>query len=402
MNILLVCNKFPFPPRDGGSLASYNMIKGLAEEGNRVDLLAMNTSRHYSSVDISSVHISGLEEIRGVYIDNSVRLYGLICNLLFSRKPYNAERFINGEFGKTLAEMVQENCYDLVQLEGLYLLHYVRIIRENTDARIVYRAHNVEHNIWEGLYKRERNIFRKWYLGVMFKRIRRFERDMVNSYDLLVPLTKRDLELYNVLGNTKEAFISPFGMYTGSLPGTDYCGRGGPCLQYIGALDWLPNIEALDWFIEKVWRVLKKRHPQLRFCVAGRNAEKNYAGYLVSQGIDFMGEVEDASEFITREGIIVVPLFSGSGMRVRIIEAMFLGKPVIATSLAVSGIPVENGKNLMIADDDYTFEESIERLLADREYASILGRNAGKFSRKYYNNRVIARELTEFLKKHLL
>ena len=401
MNILLICNKFPFPPRDGGSLASYNMAKGLAEAGNRVDLLAMNTSKHYSSDGNPDNVIPGINLTRKVYVDTSVSYTGLIVNFLFSSFPYNARRFINFEFERELDSMLLETTYDIVQLEGLYLAPYVKNIRGNSDALIVYRAHNIEHIIWESYCGRERNLLKKLYLGNLYKRIRSFEQNFVNEYDLLVSITNEDLEHFMRMGNKQPSIVAPFGMYPEKFPVCSRSERGDPCLQYIGALDWMPNIDGLDWFIRKVWGKLKNNRKELRFVVAGRNAKSDYTKHLVKNRIDFRGEVENASEYLLETGILVVPLFSGSGIRVRIIEAMLMGKPVIATSFAVSGIPVEGGTHLLIADDENAFAESVEMMLDDPEWAFRIGNNGRDFVLNHYTNGIITKDLTAFYKKSL-
>ncbi len=402
MNILLVCNKIPFPPRDGGSLASYNMARGLVEAGNQIDLLAMNTSKHYSPDGLMDIDIHDLNKKRDVFIDNSINFFQLFFNLVFSSLPYNAECYIQKKFKVVLEEMLQEDMYDVVQLEGLYLIPYIKTIREYSNAIIVYRAHNIENIIWENYYKRERNLLKKWYFSEFYKRIRRFELEYINSYDILVTITNKDLDVLNHMGNEKPAMVAPFGIYPDELPGKNVSGRIDFCLQYIGALDWLPNLEALEWFISKIWVVLKLKYPRLIFRVAGRNAKVSYIKYLKSNGVDFMGEVESSRDFLSQSGILVVPLFSGSGIRVRVIEAMNMGKPMILTSYAISGIPAENGKQLILADDEHSFAKSVELLLAEPEYALRLGRGARDLSCKLYDNRRITNELSSFYKDNLL
>ncbi len=399
MNILVVCNKFPYPPKDGGSLATFNMIRGLAGAGNRIDLLAMNTSRHFSPVGTREIDIAGLNRVRDVYIDNSISIPGLIFNLLFSSEPYNATRFFSLEFQAVLLEMLREGNYDIVQLEGLYLAPYIKPIRENTQAKIVYRAHNIEYLIWDSYHKNTGNLFKKLYLGGLKEKIRNFELEFVNKYDLLVAITGADLKELNLMGNEKPSVVSPFGMYPGEIPVNDNT-ADDICLQYIGALDWLPNIESLNWFIDRVWIRIKSKYPGLKFKVAGRNAGRGLVKKMAGKGIEFHGEVKDSGDFLSQNGIFVVPLFSGSGIRVKIIEALFMKKAIIATSFAVTGIPVENGKNILLADYENEFIGHIISLLEDRELFTGLGTRAGELSADCFDNGLIAGELSAFYKKY--
>lgn len=396
MRILLVCNKFPYPARDGGSLATRNMIRGFVETGSCVDLLAMNTSRHFSVNAISGIDVEGINIVKDVFVDNPVSYRGLIYNLLFSSKPYNAMRFIDSRFSMELAAMLKKNHYDVVQLEGLFILPYTRIIRAHTEAKIVYRAHNIEHNIWESYYRRQKFGVRKWYSGLLYRRMKSFEQDCINLYDLLLTFTDADLKKLNSMGNIKPSYIAPFGMYPDEFPVDVLEPEGNLCLQYIGALDWMPNIDSLDWFIDKVWSVIKRKYPGLVFRVAGRNAKPGYIKKLKAAGIEFKGEVEDSRDFLSKTGIFIAPLFSGSGIRVKIIEAMFMQKPIVTTSFALSGIPVRHGKDILIANEEFSFVEFIEKLIADREFARRLGKSAGKLAARHFDNRVIMKGIMDF------
>jgi polysaccharide biosynthesis protein PslH len=403
MRILLLSNKFPFPPNDGGALATYNMIRGLAEAGNDIDLLLMNTSKHFTEYPESKTDIPGLGKVKIVNVDNSVKFLSLAFNFLFSTIPYNVGRFTSHRFKCALKELVKNNNYEIVQLEGLFLAPYLKLIRENSTAAIVYRAHNVEHLIWQKLFIRENNFLKKWYLRVLYSRIKKYEMGFINSYDLLVTITGNDLDILNSLGNTKPAFASPFGMYSMGLSEKNGIRQGNLCVLYIGALDWMPNIEALRWFVKQVWPVVRKRFPEMVFRIAGRNAKKDLVTEIAEKGVICHGEVDNSGEFLASEnGIVVVPLFSGSGIRVRIIEAMFAGRPVIASSVAASGIPVENEINILLADDCERFVHYIEKLVIDREFGKIISDNARQFANKNYENEKISYDLLDFYKKSLL
>ncbi|TVR72540.1 MAG: glycosyltransferase [Marinilabiliales bacterium] len=401
MNILLLCNKLPWPPNDGGSLATYNMAKGLAGAGNRVDVLAMRTSRHSSHTDVSDITIPGVDRVYSVFVDNRIKWNNLLINLFNSSLPYNASMYINEEFRERLVSLLRERNYDVVQLEGLYLAPYLRDIREFPGLIMSYRAHNIEHRIWERFGRQSGGIIRRFYVGCQAERIRNYEQDIIDKYDLLVAISSDDLEIFDSMGNSRPSVVAPFGVDNDAIQCVEYGGADELCLQFIGALDWMPNVEALEWFIDNVWESLRFRRPGLKFYVAGRNAGKSLVKKLTACGIDFLGEVENASGFISQPGILVVPLFSGSGIRVRIIEAMWAGKAVVASPAAISGIPADDGKHLIVAEDGKAFTESVERLLDGVGKARVIGNHAREFALKYYNNGDIARKVADFYKKHI-
>lgn len=170
---------------------------------------------------------------------------------------------------------------------------------------------------------------------------------------------------------------------------------------YIGALDWIPNQEGLIWFIEKVWPLILKKVPSVNFYIAGRNAPKWLEKVFEKPQIQFYGEIENATDFMTRNGIMVVPLFSGSGMRVKIVEGMALGKAIISTSIGAEGIEAMNGQDLVIADTITSFADDLIKLLSNNELSKELSINAKEFVRKNYDNKFISMNLHNFYKQYI-
>ena len=147
MKILQVSHKYPFPPNDGGAIAMLNLAEGFRRAGHEISLLAMKTPKHGGKS--TELHTGSVyREIVTAYVDTNIRLVRLLSNLLFSKFPYNAERFINDEFRNRLTEMLRQNTFDIVQLEGLYLMPYAEVIRKHSKAKISLRSHNIEHEVW--------------------------------------------------------------------------------------------------------------------------------------------------------------------------------------------------------------------------------------------------------------
>ena len=153
------------------------------------------------------------------------------------------------------------------------------------------------------------------------------------------------------------------------------------------------------WFIDKCWPGLISRFPSLQFNIAGRNAPKWLIKNFDKPGINFHGEIANAYDFMDRNGIMVVPLFSGSGMRIKIIEAMAMQKPVLATPIGCEGIPVQHGKNIYLARNEKDFIEGIELLISNQLKREELGRESYKLILKNYDNFAISKSLLQFYNK---
>jgi len=400
MKILQLCNKPPYPPRDGGSIAMLNLAKSLKRLGHEITVLTMCTPKHQLSVE-DKLEYTKLMPVHTVYVDTTLRQSAMFKNLLFSREPYIALRFITDDFKEALIELLQTETFDLVQLEGLYLTPYIPVIRKYSAALIALRAHNVEHEIWQRLSETEKNIRRKWYFSILAHRIRRFESKALRNIDLLVPITGHDLENFNKMGNQKPAHVCPAGIDPESTGATVKATHTiHLSLFFLGSLDWIPNQEGLLWFTKHVFPELLARNPELKFHIAGRNASGRLIKRLQGPGIVFHGQITHAKEFMQSYGIMVAPSFSGSGMRVKTIEAMAIGKPVITTPVGAEGMAVENGENIIIAPLAAEFIEQVEKLLNYPDFYLKIGQHAREFVVKHYDNSVLAVNLDSFYKLH--
>lgn len=396
MNILLVCNKSPWPPKDGGSSATLAMAKALCANGAKVSILAMNTSKHPVSKNSIPKSLTDTIDFHYVDINTRIKVLPALLDFFMPGIPYIAKRFMSEEFRNALLKLIQNQKFDIVQFEGLYAFQYHKYITLPVSFKISYRPHNAEFEIWRGLARESGNILRKIYYLRLGRKLQNLEKKYINKYDYLVPISECDLQTFQKLGNKKPVFLSPYGIIPEDISPVNRDVKDG--LFFIGALDWLPNREGIKWFVEKVWPALRKEFPTLTFSVAGRNMPDNYRSILRKPGVFYEGEVEDAGRFMQENGIMVVPLFSGSGIRVKIIDAMANRRPVIATSLAAKGIPVSDSENIMIANNREAFITAIEKLVTDNSFQNKIAENARIFALANYNNFDIAKTLIQFYK----
>jgi glycosyltransferase involved in cell wall biosynthesis len=393
MHILQIANKFPYPPKDGGSIATLNLSRSFASLGHQVTVLAINTSKHFSDPALIPAELSKQIRFISVPVDTDIRIPQIVMNFLFSGKPYNAERFISPDFDHKLKELLISDKFDIIQLEGLYLAPYLKTIRTHSAAKVVLRAHNIEHEIWERIVTQQKGL-KKWYISNLAGRIRRMELHFLNSYDAVLPITSRDGEILRKLGCRLPSHVVPMGVNAGELL-PEHGMLEFPSIFHIGALDWMPNQEGLTWFFENVWVKILEKHPDLVFYLAGRNAPQHFKT-LPYPNVVFLGEVEDSCNFIRSKAVMIVPVLSGSGMRIKIIEGMALGKAIVTTSIGTEGIATTHGTDILIADDPGQFARNVCALIEDRNYCLEIGENARNFVTVHYDNFAITSSLAEF------
>lgn len=399
MKILQLCKKFPYPLKDGESIAVTHLSQAMNELGCKVTLLSMNTTKHYFDLADLPSSYNHYRAIHTVKVDNRIKLKDAFFNL-FSDTSYHVSRFVSSNFKNQLIKLLTTQSFDIVQLETMYLAPYISIIRQHTNAPIVMRAHNIEHEIWQRVAENSRFLPLKWYLKHLTNKLRKYEIACLKDYDLLVAITKRDLDLYRTLGFKKSAIVTPVGIEGKCYEPNYNCYQNYPSLSFIGALDWIPNQEGLMWFLDNVWQELSSKHPQLKFHIAGRHAPKSILQLNIPNVI-VHGEVPDAKAFINNHSIMIVPLLSGSGIRVKILEGMALGKVVVTTSIGLEGIEAANGKEIMVADSATAFANCIETCIENKNKLKQVGKHAKELINSKFDNTKIATKLIKSYRKLL-
>lgn len=383
--------------KDGESLAIFHLSKALNQLGCSVTLLAMNTSKHPFDLSDLPDHFIQYDSIHTVPVDNRVKPLPALANL-FSSQSYHISRFISSKFEGKLTQLLENQKFDWIQLETLYLAPYVPLIRKYTKAPVVMRAHNVEHEIWERLGKQIRPFWKRWYVKHLTEKLRLYEINQLSRYDYLLPITQRDEERFEALGYRGPSLVLPIGLDMGRYEPDDRSFQRSVSLAYIGSLDWIPNQEGIEWFLKEIWKPLSARFSSLELHIAGRNTPE-WLLRLGWKNVVVHGEVPDAVDFMNRHSVLVVPLLSGSGMRAKILEGMALGKVVLTTTVGLEGINAIDRKEVLIADTAEQFIDALEFCTRQKEALQQIGERARRLVTTEYDNLQVARKLVETFEK---
>jgi polysaccharide biosynthesis protein PslH len=398
IKILQICFRPQIPANDGGAIAMYNISQGFSKN-KEVDLsvFVINTPKHNVSIEAIQIEF-GINKVVSCFVDTSINPFKAMLSL-FGTKSYNLERFNNQLAKDKLQVFLSENHFDLVHFEGLYaspLLETVRQFAPNSKA--VLRSHNIESLIWQRRANQAKSFLKKWYLNNLTKKLKRYEDEIISQFDAVIPITEVDYPYFEQM-NAKEIYTSSTGVqldnYNVQMP------IDQNAVFHLGSLDWMPNQEAVVWFFEKVWPKVITEVPKARFYLAGKNMPDWFKKYK-SQSIKILGQVESAPEFMSSHGIMVVPLLSGSGMRIKIIEGMACGCPIVSTSIGAEGIHCHPEKDILLANDVDGFAKAVILLLTDINKAEELGVNARLNIEQHYSNIAKTDELLDFYKKILV
>ncbi|HET6243638.1 MAG: glycosyltransferase [Bacteroidetes bacterium] len=391
MKILQLCNKPPLPSVDGGCIAMKAAADAILFGENELKILAIETSKHPFEIPEKKNSFLISTQLETIFVDTAVKPMDAFLNL-FSGESYNVSRFWSVDFNEKLIRILEAEKFDVIQLESIYVAPYIQTIRTfSKDSKIVLRAHNSEHQIWLKSALNEKNPLKSFYFKILANRLKKYEKEVLKKVDAVAAISKDDAKKLTELNQIPLLKTIPVNI---DIYPANEIQKKETSLFFIGALDWHPNLEGLNWFLKEVWPKINKQLPYLKFHVAGKNMPHKMKNSKIA-GVVFKGEIKDSIDFMNCNKIMVVPLFSGSGIRVKILEAMSRGKAIISTSLGVEGIGCKKDENILIADNVEQFVAETIKCINNPEFCTELGINAVKFVEANFSTQTIANRYNE-------
>lgn len=390
MRILQLTPRVPWPPHDGGRVVMLQCARALANSGAEIHVLSLNPVKHRSDPARARAELAPIS-LDAIDIDTAP---GLRTAATAARKgiPLLVARFFSRAFDGALRSALRTGRFDVVQIESPFLLPYLDTIRSESDAVVVLRTLNVEFRIWEQLAANEHRPWMRLAKRTIARSMRRWEVAHLNTCDAVLAITESDARVFRTLGCTRPIRVVPGAVERVEDghevdPGTFY---------FLGSLDYRPNQEAAMWIARELYPRLQARNSVAKIHVAGSRPSQTLRTAFASAGISLKADVPDAPAFARSMSSMIAPLFSGGGMRLKIVEAMALGKAVIATPLAAAGLDVEDGKHIIFADDADAFVTAVEKLTADPSLARNIGERARELVRERYLLSDVASALLSF------
>ncbi len=393
MKVLFICNKSPYPAKEGGSIAMNMFIEGLLQNGHTVKVLAVSSEKY--AVDLNEIPENYRQKtnIETVFIDLRIKFFDAF-KCFIRNKSYHIHRFISKKFEYKIKEILSKESYDIIQMESLFVVPYLATIRGFSKAKITLRTHNVEHKIWEDITKETSNPLKRFYIRHLAKTLKKYELNILKKFDGIISITNEDKNYFK--NHCKQIPITDISF---GIKLSEYSKQNSqiefPSLFHLGAMNWIPNSQGIRWFINQVWPEIHKQYPKLKLHLAGSFMPKDLQ-QINHSNIHIHGFVEDPQKYMDSKAIMVVPLFSSSGVRIKIIEGMAAQKAIISSSKGALGIQCEHEKNILIANTKEEFIQSIKKCVEDFAFTNQLGINAKKLIAKKHNSETLIRKLVDF------
>lgn len=387
LNIFHFSNKPAFPLKDGGCIAISSIVKSLLSSPEvNVFHFTLSTFKHPFKEKNYPTEWRNTMELESMEIKTNTNAFSALY-YLFKNQSYNVARFHEKAVEERIKNILDKQQFDVVLLESIYLLPYLHLFKEK-GLKVILRTHNVEHQIWSSLAKNTTFLPKKWYLNKLAEQLKQYELEKCQEVDGIVSITENDARFFEKINPAvKTTSIPP--IITTKAEEADY---NLSDFYFLGAMDWQPNIEGIQWFIQKV---IPEGLTETQFYLAGKSLNKNEYKH---PGIVNLGEIENAMDFIKAHGICLIPLHSGSGLKIKLLENMALGKPIITTTEGARGVGVQHEKEVLIADHPDDFRKQMNKLSQNKELRQSLGNTAKTFVTENFNKEKLTEKLIEFIR----
>ncbi|MEN3013945.1 MAG: glycosyltransferase family 4 protein [Endomicrobiia bacterium] len=401
MNILLVCSSFPYPPHEGIKMPVYNLIRSFTKNGHSVILLSFirKDEKKYLST-IKSI----CKEVVVVEHTISKDIIKRVFYTLFGKKPFNIYQFYSEKFLEELKRIINfyENI-DVIFFDFFTVAEYASFL--NIKTPILLHYYDAMSMLFYRNFVVENNILKKYYWYKQYKKLLNFENRLQFIFDKIVVVSSKDKNWLcekSKIEPTKIKVI-PNGVdieyfyykFNTSFEEQPYS------LLFRGIMSFKPNIDACIYFLKKIYPIIKKEIPEVKFYIVGPNPPKNLIRYTKKdKNIIITGYVEDVREYIVKCKINICPMISGSGIKNKILEALAMGTPSVITPIASEGIPeLKDKENILIASNPQEFATKIKLLFEDEQLYRKISLNGRKLIEENYTWQKVAGEFEKVFKE---
>ncbi|MGE5619872.1 MAG: glycosyltransferase [Sphingomonadaceae bacterium] len=384
MRILFLTPQLPFPPHQGTQIRNYHLLRAAAA-AHQVDLISFCREGESLAKAQPLLELCGQTKLvpapppRG----RAARGRGMLTSLL----PDLAHRLRSEVFAAALRSVAAGNRYDVIHVAGLEMAGYIPTAREAAPrAYVVFDDHNAEYRLQARAAAVDAGRMASWpraaYSLVQSRRLRRYEGWACQQSDAVLAVSESDAAALEMLGTRLRIQVVPNGVDTDYYRPTSDGQRDPFGLLFTGTMDYRPNVDAMRWFVTDVLPLVTAQQPEARLQIVGRSPDPTMTRLASAVGnVEVTGAVADVRPYFSRNSVFVVPIRMAGGARLKILEALAMGLPIVTTRLGAEGIALAEGKEMLPADSAEEFAAAVVRLLADRELReqmSALGRQAAE------------------------
>ena len=398
MRILWLKTELLHPVDKGGKIRTYQMLKELKREHHVTYLTLDDGTASQDAKPRATEYCHELVRIphstRGKF---SAGFYAELALNAFSRLPYAIRKYESVAMRREITERFADQSFDLLVCD--FLAPSVNVPLEVACPTALFE-HNVEALIWKRHFEVQANPLKRAYLYGQWRKMRAFERAACRRFDQVIAVSREDSQMIEREYGVASVKDVPTGVDTEYFrplkTENDELASEPHNLIFTGSMDWLPNEDAIKYFIAEIMPLVKRRVPDVTLTVVGRNPSPQ----LIDLGkrdasISVTGRVEDVRPYIESAAAYIVPIRIGGGTRLKIYEAMAMEKAIVSTTIGAEGLPVRDKHELLLADTPVQFAEATVRVLLDKDFARELAMRAAVTVRERFSWSKVAEDFAQ-------
>ena len=399
MRILWLKSDLLLPLDKGGRLRTWHLMRHLAKRHEITYLSFSENGQELSDM-------TGMKQVASRVVTvprsdpekRSLLFYMDAARYLANPLPYAVAKYQSRAYKATLLTLLREQAYDLIVCD--FLVPAVNLPKALPCPAVLF-THNVEAEIWRRHTEMKTSVPARWMYRLQHKRMLEFERDTLKRFDGVLAVSDADRDTFARL-YPDSAKTPTWVIRTGV--DTDYfvpseAPAPAPHLVFTGSMDWLPNEDAMRYFCHDVLPLIREQEPRVSLSIVGRAPTPAVRALADGDRIEVTGTVDDVRPFMQKAAVYIVPLRIGGGTRLKIFEAMSMGKAVVSTTVGAEGLPVSDGEHALIADAPRAFADAVLTLLRDTQKRRALETAARSLVVNHYDWSAVAGELDDALRQ---
>ena len=380
MKILWVKANKLLPVHSGGDIRSFNIARQLAKRHELTFFSYYDGARDEGYEQQLRAHFPGAVSLATGKMHSSHLARGIdYATRITSSLPYAVGRFSSEAIQQRLAGWFEQGKFDVAICD--FLDAAVNFPEQLSTLSVVFQ-HNVETEIWRRHAATESNPLKRRMYAIEFRKMLRYERQTIRKFHHVIAVSEHDRSLMEAWVEGARITVVPTGVDLEQYRADFSHKPHAPVVMFVGAMDWEPNIDAMEYFCQQIWPSVLAENPAARLRIVGRNPGERVRK-LLSPSVEITGRVPSVAEHLREASVVIVPLRIGGGTRLKIYEAMAAGKAVVSTSIGAEGLDVHNGRDIVLADSPAAFSQAVCGLLRNEDLRARYERAAADLAAQY-------------------
>lgn len=399
MRALIITTSLPYPPTSGGAIRVHGIVEGLHRAGHDLTIFCFDDGQGHNAEATAHLRVETVPAPTRTILD---RLH----TLLLTHQPDIARRFYSDAFADRLRALLAEIQYDLIQFEGIEMVCYLPIVKNaQPNAKLCFDTFNAEYALQRNIYEIDRRNINRLphavYSLIQTRRIADFEQQMCELADCVFAVSQEDAGLLRHFRPDGRIAVVPNGIWVERYIQKEVkpAFTGEQTLVFTGKMDYRPNVDAMLWFTDEIFPLIKARIPDAHLYIVGQQPHPRFKHLYARDDVTITGWVESVLPHLHPVGVYVAPLRMGSGTRLKLLEAMAAQCAIVATTTASAGMNTEVRQAMLIADDASSFADAVITLLENPSQREQMKRSARELVRQHYDWSVLIPRLLEAYKE---